>query len=32
MLQLIEHMMAADLVEKARPFQDYPRAMMQFGD
>ena len=32
MLELIEHMIAADLVEKARPLQEYPRTMMQFGD
>ena len=32
MLELIEHMIAPDLVEEARPLQEYPRTIMQFGD
>jgi hypothetical protein len=32
MLELIEHMVAASLVEKARPLQEDPRTIMQFGD
>ena len=32
MLELIEHMVAANLIEKARPFQNDPRTMMQFDD
>src|ERR1700756_5375176 len=32
MLELIEQMIAADLVEEPRPLQENPRTMMQIGD